>query len=63
MHTYADDASTAIMWAALHNKLLKDFIKKEQKQVFIKRFLKRNLAHGMAQCMNALADKVQNKKH
>ena len=30
------------------------------KQVSIKRFLKRNLAHvGMVQCMNALADKVQ----
>ena len=30
-----------------------------QKQVSIKRFLKRNLAHvGMVQCMNALADKV-----
>ena len=33
---------------------------KEQKQVSIKRFLKRNIAHvGMAQCINALADKVQ----
>ena len=32
--------------------------KKEQK---LKRFLKRNLTHvGMIQCMNALADKVQN---
>ena len=42
----------------LPNILLKDYL--EQKQVSIKRFLKRNLAHvGMAQCMNALADKVQ----
>ena len=32
-------------------------------QVSIKRFLKINLAHvGMAQCMNALADKYKNKK-
>ena len=30
-----------------------------QVKVSIKRFLKRNLAHvGLAQCMNALADKV-----
>ena len=32
---------------------------KKQKRVSIKRFLKRNLAHvGLAQCINALADKV-----
>ena len=56
----ADDTSTAITWAVPRNKLLKDFIKKEQKQVFIKRFQKGNLADvGIAQCMNALADKVQ----
>ena len=42
----------------------KDFYQKEQKQISIKRFLKRNLVHvGMAQCINALADKVyKNKK-
>ena len=35
------------------------FIKKEQKQFFKKRFIKRNLANvGMSQCMNTLADKV-----
>ena len=38
-------------------------IKKEQKQVSIKRFLKRNLADvGMSQYMNALTDKCTNKK-
>ena len=58
MHTCADDSSTAITWAAPRNKMFL-LIKKEQKQVSIKRFLKRNLAHvGMVQCMNALADKV-----
>ena len=55
-----DDASTAITWAALHNKFKNIFTKNEQKQVSIKYFKKRNLAHlGMAQCMNALADKVR----
>ena len=36
-------------------------LKKEQKQVFIKRFLNRNLQVadvGMVQCMNGLADKL-----
>ena len=56
----ADDASTAITWAARVTKLFVKRKKKEHKQVSIKRFLKRNLAHvGMVQRMNALADKVQ----
>ena len=38
-HMCTDDASTAIMWVALRNKLLKDFYQKEQKQVSIERFL------------------------
>ena len=47
-------------WAVPRNKLLKDFY---QKQVSIKRFLKRNVAQvGIAQCMNALAAKVQKKE-
>ena len=54
-----DDSSSAIMWVAPHNKLLKISIKKEQKHVSIKKFLKRDLLDvGLAQCMNALADKV-----
>ena len=47
-------------WAGLIQccYIVRGTIKKEQKQVFIKRFLKRNLADvGMAQ-INALADKV-----
>ena len=59
MHMCMDDSSTAIMWVAPHNKLLKISIKKEQKHVSIKKFLKRDLLDvGLAQCMNALADKV-----
>ena len=55
-HTCTDDTSTAIMWAALCNKLLKDFYQKRTETSLHK---KRNLAHvGMAQCMNALVDKV-----
>ena len=53
MHTYEDDAPTAIVWATLHNNIGKE-------ASLHKRFLKRNLVHReMAQCMNALADKVQ----
>ena len=51
-----DDSSTAIMWVAPHNKLLKISIKKEQKHVSIKQFLLLDV--GLAQCMYALADKV-----
>ena len=31
MHTYADDASTAIRWAVPRNKLLKDYYQKRTK--------------------------------
>ena len=59
-HTCADDASTAIMWVTQCNKLLRDFYQKRTETSHHKRFLERNLVHvGMAQCMNALADKVQ----
>ena len=59
VHMCEDDASTASMWAALCNKLLLDFYQKRTETSLHKKFLKRNLAIvGMAQCMNALADKV-----
>ena len=52
MHMCVDDASTAIMWAVLHKKII---IKKSRNKS-PKRFLKRNLPHvGIVQCMNALA--------
>ena len=52
-HVRCDDSSTAITWAAPRNNIFYN------KQVSIKRFLKRNLAHvWMVQCMNALADTV-----
>ena len=40
VNTCADDVSTTITWAASCNKLLKIIIKKEQKLVSLKRFLK-----------------------
>ena len=58
VHTCKDDVLTACAWAAPSIKL-KELHQKEQKQVSIKRFLKRNLADvGIAQCMNALANKI-----
>ena len=58
-HVHKDDTSTAIRRQHCVTKLLKDYYQKENKQVSIKRFQKRNLADvGISQCMNALADKV-----
>ena len=55
MHTCTD------MWVVPHNKII--VYQKRTEQIFIKRFLKIILAHvGMAQCMNALADKVYKNK-
>ena len=56
-HTCADDASTAITWAAPHNQL---FLKENKTETsFHKKIFKRNLARvGMVRCMNVLADKV-----
>ena len=61
MHTCADDASSAITWAAPHKKIIYlIIIKKKRKETSLhERISKRNLAHvGMVQCMSALADKV-----
>ena len=56
VHMCENNASTASVWAACATKLLW-FLSK--KNVSIKRSLKVNLADvGMAQCMNALADKA-----
>ena len=47
VHTHENDTSTACAWVAPHRK---KFTKKEQKQVSIKKILKRSLADvGMAQ--------------
>ena len=64
MHTCADDASTTSVWAAPRNKIVKRFLSKRTETSLHKRFLKRNLAHiGMAQCMNALAEKQEVRAH
>ena len=56
VHMCEDNASTASVWAACVTKLLR-FLSKNN--VSMNRSLKENLADvGMAQCMNALADKA-----
>ena len=59
VHVCEYAASTTSAWAAPHNKLKVFFIKNEQKQVFIKIFLERNLADvRISKCMSALTYKV-----
>ena len=54
-----NDASTAIVWMASRNKLLKDSYPKITETSLYKKISKKNLANvGLAQYMNALADKI-----
>ena len=52
-----NDTLTACAWVAPHNKLKEIYLKRTETSLH-KKISKRNLADvGMAQCINALADK------